>query len=637
MTARVAANDAMRLVQSRMVGHGRKVEQVGNGPQWVTGCPTEGHIRGTVRWDQHTNGTVRVHACGDGCTAEQVLAGLAIDDHRIRPYSPNGDAFTGPARVQNASRTHGDGLATFEKLKHALEDGGFAWHRAATGRYQCPACGAAGDGHGLKVDYDPNRPRRILLLCFQGCPTEEILEPLGMTLADLCADDDTDDLGQEVSSRTGDETPETRSALEFTTLADLCARVDAAGPRQWLIRGIWPGGAYGVHAADMKAQKTWNALDLAVSTASGTDWLNTYPIDDPGPVVIFAGEGGEASIVRRIRAICASRDLTAENLPITICTRAPHLGDAVHMLAFADHLEAIRPRLVLLDPLYLSMGGADGKDLYGMGRLLERPQILCDQLGASLVVVTHFNRSQRTGPQRITGAGPAEWGRVIVGAEVKSRHTDPATKATTVITQLDVIGSEVPDQTFRVKRVIVADDPDDLDSPLTYSVDVGDGDSADEPDMPPARWKLLQAVKAAGKPTSWSELVDWIAATRGHGLKRQTASTELNALLKDGLVDRIEQPGHETLWTVRAEGVSGVMTTPTRHPTTGASEGVVAVVALKATATPDTPGDTTEGQPGTGQYRKSGRRCAICDSPVTRLYPAGWRCDAHRPGAEVSP
>jgi hypothetical protein len=99
--------------------------------------------------------------------------------------------------------------------------------------------------------------------------------------------------------------------LRFQTLADLCAEVDAAGPRRWLIRGIWPAGDYGVHGAEMKAQKTWNALDGAVSVASGTPWLNAFPIDDPGPVVVFAGEGGKQSIVRRLRAICASRQLAA--------------------------------------------------------------------------------------------------------------------------------------------------------------------------------------------------------------------------------------------------------------------------------------------------------------------------------------
>ena len=223
MTARVTANDAMRLVLNRIKGHDRIAKQVDNGPQWVTGCPTEGHIAPLVRWDQRTDGKVYVYPCGHGCAPHEVLAGLAIDDPRIRAWSPNGqDPFVQPGRASR-NGTPGDGLAIYEKLVQALEDGGFAGRRSHSGRYQCPACGSPGDGHGLRVDYDPNRARRILLLCdSHRCPLDEILEPLGMTLAELCADDDTD----EVSSPRGEETVEFSDAhLAAKAVGDFLAGV----------------------------------------------------------------------------------------------------------------------------------------------------------------------------------------------------------------------------------------------------------------------------------------------------------------------------------------------------------------------------------------------------------------------------
>ncbi len=352
-------------------------------------------------------------------------------------------------------------------------------------------------------------------------------------------------------------------ALQFRTLADLCADVDAAGPRRWLVRGVWPSGAYGVHAAEPKAGKTWNALDLAVSVASGTPWLGQHPVDTAGPVVVFAGEGGDGNIVRRLRAIAAARDLAAESLPISVCTRAPHLAEQAHMQAMADHLEAVRPALVVLDPLYLAAGGANGADLYAMGRLLEGPQHLCERVGAALMVVTHFNRSRDLrGAARITGAGPAEWGRVLISAAVISRHTDPDTKASTVLTELDVQGGEVPDQTVRLRRVVAAEDPDDLDSPLTYRVDLP---GATEPvtatsgaDLTPAGAKLLAALDQQETPVTIGALVDAVAAAHGHGLKRPTCSTELTKLRERGLADYLDAGrGRQRLWfRVRAEGVA---------------------------------------------------------------------------------
>lgn len=352
-------------------------------------------------------------------------------------------------------------------------------------------------------------------------------------------------------------------ALRFRTFADLARDVDAAGPRRWLIRGIWPAGAYGVHAAEPKAGKTWNALDLAVSVASGTPWLGQHPIDTIGPAVVFAGEGGDGNIVRRIRAIATGRGVPADDLPISVCTRAPHLADDAHLAAMAEHLAATRPALVILDPFYLAAGGANGADLYAMGRLLERPQHLCEAIGAALVVVTHFNRSRDLrGAARITGAGPAEWGRVLISAAVISRHTDPATEATTVLTELDVQGGEVPDRTVRVRRVIRALDPDDLDSPLEYLVDEPDrADTAPTPtggDLSPAGAKILAALDAQTTPQPWAVLVDHIAATHGHGLKRPTVSTELNKLRDRALVDYLDTgTGKERLWyRIRTENAA---------------------------------------------------------------------------------
>ncbi|WP_158544482.1 AAA family ATPase [Blastococcus sp. TBT05-19] len=354
--------------------------------------------------------------------------------------------------------------------------------------------------------------------------------------------------------------PPAGPALQFRTFGQLAADVDAAGPRRWLIRGIWPAGAYGVHAAEPKAGKTWNALDLAVSVATATPWLGQHPIDTSGHVVVFAGEGGDGNIVRRVRAIAAGRGITSDDMPISVCTRAPHLADDEHLAAMGQHLAATRPVLVVLDPFYLSAGGANGADLYAMGKLLEKPQHLCEKAGASLVVVTHFNRSRDLrGAARITGAGPAEWGRVLISAAVISRHSDPVTEATTVLTELDVQGGEVPDRTVRVRRTIRALDPDDLDSALEYRVDeptvadptpVGPG-----ADLSQAAAKLLAALDAQETPQAYRILVDHVAATHGHGLTRQTCSKELNQLRQRGIADYLDLgAGRERLWyRVRTE------------------------------------------------------------------------------------
>lgn len=331
--------------------------------------------------------------------------------------------------------------------------------------------------------------------------------------------------------------------LEFLTVAELRAKVTARGPRRWLIRRLWPSGTYGVHGAEQKAQKTWNGLDLVVSVASGTPWLGHFEIDDPGPVLVFVGEGGESGILRRIDAIAEARGLDADQLPIVVCARAPHLSDTGHMHQMREQLDKIRPRLVLLDPLYLSAKGAKLGDLYAMGELLERAQHACDDVSAALWVNHHHNRNREaTGPGRMSGAGPAEWGRVLINAKVITRYRDPDTAETRVLTELDVIGGDIADDRFRVYRTIRADDPDDLDSPLHYHAEVRAAED-DQPEITvlptakPSSKRVYAILVDKAAPLTVKEIGD-ILAGQGRPLKKRTIQDALQGLGR--LVEGVE-------------------------------------------------------------------------------------------------
>jgi hypothetical protein len=326
-----------------------------------------------------------------------------------------------------------------------------------------------------------------------------------------------------------------RAQLEFSSIRDLCARVDTTS-RRWLLRGLWPELDYGVHGGSAKAQKTWNVVDLALSVASGTPWLGLVDVEAPGPVLMFAGEGGEANLVRRLRAV--GQDLPIEDLPIRICTRAPHLSDVAHLGLMADELEAHRPTLVTIDPLYLSARGAKLGDLYAMGAVLEGPQRLCQVAGAALLVATHHNRGEGRGASRLTGAGPAEWGRVLVNATVISRRRNVETGETTVITELDAIGGEIADSTIRVTRRICPE----LGAALYYSVDACWVQEGTGEDLSPAAQKILEVLRhQAGTWLSAQAVGDAVKAMFGHGLSRPTISKGCAALVTAGLADELSE------------------------------------------------------------------------------------------------
>jgi hypothetical protein len=347
--------------------------------------------------------------------------------------------------------------------------------------------------------------------------------------------------------------------LAISSYGEVVARVAAAGEPRWLIQGLWPADAYGVLAAQEKAGKTWAALDLAVSVATGQPWLDHFACPNPGPVLVFLGEGGERATVRRIEAIATAKGIDPDQLAdqLRLCFRVPRLaapGAGGELAAIQAELAEHPAALVVLDPLYLAAAGASGSNLYDMGAILQAIQGVCQQAGCALLVVTHWNKTgDGRGADRISGAGPAAWARVICSIAVHYRGNDPE-GASTVLLGCELIGGEIGDTRFRLRRRVLADDPANLGAPLTYAVEVL---AADDPeDLDPAaaalsksRQWVLAALRAGGNMQAVKQLGDRLAQA-GHPLKPRTIQTALGELEAAGLAAGSEEGnGRARYWS----------------------------------------------------------------------------------------
>jgi hypothetical protein len=348
--------------------------------------------------------------------------------------------------------------------------------------------------------------------------------------------------------------------LAVSSYREVAARVAAAGEPRWLIQGIWPADAYGVLAAKEKAGKTWAALDLAVSVATGQPWLDHFACPSPGPVLVFLGEGGERATVRRIEAIATAKGIDPDQLadPLRLCFRVPRLaapGAGGELAAIQAELDSHPAALVVLDPLYLAAAGASGSNLYDMGAVLQAIQGVCQQAGCALLVVTHWNKTgDGRGADRISGAGPAAWARVICSVSIHYRGSDPD-GASNVVLGVELIGGEIADTRFRIRRRVQADDPADLGAPLAYAVEVLAGDDEDL-DLEPAaaalsksRQWVLTALRAGGDMQTVKQLGDRLAQA-GHPLKPRTIQTALGELEAAGLATGSEEGnGRARYWS----------------------------------------------------------------------------------------
>lgn len=320
--------------------------------------------------------------------------------------------------------------------------------------------------------------------------------------------------------------------MEFLDMATL--QEEGLKPIKWLVRGWWPGGDYGVIAGEPKAQKSWAALDMAVSVASGTPWLGIVPVDDPGPVLIFYGEGGKPVLYRRLRALCEERQLDLTHLPIIAVPRAPHLSNLEDLDEMEAQIQEMQPRLVVIDPLYLAAKGANTASVTEMGGLLEVVQLMCQDVGSSLVIVAHFNRNKdASGAARISGAGPWEWARVIITATIKRKESED--HKTVVTTRLDALLGNGADRDVTVKRSVWSDDAHDLNALLNVRTeregDVSTGDRVLDMLVTPRTARAVRQALSEPRPS-----LDAVRKT----LERARAQ---------GLV-RSDKHGREVLWSL---------------------------------------------------------------------------------------
>ncbi len=164
---------------------------------------------------------------------------------------------------------------------------------------------------------------------------------------------------------------------------------------KWLVRQIWGTSAVGVIGGAPKSCKSWLGLDLAVSVASGTACLGHFPVEAPGPAVVYLAEDALHAVRDRVAQICKHRGLSLAGLDLHVVT-APSLRLDLERdrHALDQTLTAIKPRLLLLDPLVRlhrldENSTADISGLLGFLRELNRRHHL------ALVIVHHMAKRAR--------------------------------------------------------------------------------------------------------------------------------------------------------------------------------------------------------------------------------------------------
>lgn len=161
---------------------------------------------------------------------------------------------------------------------------------------------------------------------------------------------------------------------------------DQRPPVDWLVQGVLPRGALGYLIGEPGNGKTFVALDLAYSLATGRDWWG-HEVAETGPVLYVAAEDdrGVQARARAWRSRFCGGQTTGK---VHFLTHAPQVGEPGSFDALRLLVGVLQPVLVILDTQARVTRGLDENDSKAMGELIHQANQI-QKLGAAVLSVHH--------------------------------------------------------------------------------------------------------------------------------------------------------------------------------------------------------------------------------------------------------
>jgi hypothetical protein len=176
----------------------------------------------------------------------------------------------------------------------------------------------------------------------------------------------------------------------------------------WLIKDWLPLQTVGLVVSPPATFKTWLLQDLAVSVSTGLPFLGQFPVERPGDVLFMQQEDYHGQIASRFGLIASRRaniplpKMVGDRLSFTVPPRIPiHLhehrsfrfDDSDVVDAWIQQIERIKPRLVILDPLYSA--GSVQDFMAGTAREMFLFKSIRDAFGTTFLIAHHTRKSVR--------------------------------------------------------------------------------------------------------------------------------------------------------------------------------------------------------------------------------------------------
>lgn len=419
----------------------------------------------------------------------------------------------------------------------------------------------------------------IRCLADVGLSTAEIVAVVRETVWNKFADrhDELRRLIAEASKAIAKRSDETLAKLEQEGSA---SEVDRPAPNRlgfllknikkpkYLVQGILTEGACGFIAGEPKCYKSWVGLDLALSVATGADFLGTFRVQNPGPVLYIQEEDPAPTLKNRSAKIWVNKSTDKFELvheedaaglywlpPEQDETFDPDVNAYIQQgLVISDEawqiwldetlaagMDGEPYRLLIIDTLMMTAGEVDENRSQEMTTKIFKPlKVLSRKHNVALLVVHHMGKSEKARPgQRMLGA---------VANHAWAEDSIYLARSGVDDIRMDLESKTIPASTYRLS---------DLNNTAwTPTVAPWRPDEQNLEDSTPSTIK-----KAQGRSTRRREVhpISKALAESTTGMTTQELANELNLnratihkqavrLLDQGLVEREQLPNGSNLW-----------------------------------------------------------------------------------------
>ena len=293
------------------------------------------------------------------------------------------------------------------------------------------------------------------------------------------------------------------------------------GQARWLIERLWTAGGVGILAGQPKSLKTYVALEMAVSVASGSPCLGAFPVSVQGPTLVYAAEDSPSDLRSRLESLAAQRDLCLKDLDLRVITadfiRLDHPQDQARL---HETVSLYRPALLVLDPL-VRLHSQDENQSGPMTALLGYLRQLQRSTRAAVLVVHHVRKNGNAAGNGYNLRGSSDLYAWVDSLVSLQRSRD----------RITISAEHRTAEPLPPLRIELVHDPESARAPWLRA-------TAQEVDLPDAnrdllRTRLLELLKKSSRPLKTEEIRQKLQ------IRKQRVTKTLKDLCQEGSAARM--------------------------------------------------------------------------------------------------